>query len=126
MTFVPSVGKWVVDLQIHNHPKIQVWVTSKQSNNLTTTFGESKYSRRGNIVYAVFKILDNGKKYFVWASTNETGKKYLTYHFRAVDVTDKDDVGELGDIENEVADDDYVVDRVVKEARVDSDEEPPF
>jgi hypothetical protein len=80
--FVEKCDKYVATLQVHNHAKVEVWLSPKQAENLNKSFGVSDYSTKHNTVFAVLAI-DGNRTRFIWAATNDHGKKYLLEKFNA-------------------------------------------
>lgn len=84
LEYVHKCDRYVAVLQIHDHPKAELWLSPKQADNLNKSFGGSDYSTKRNTVFAVF-AKENGKIRFVWSATNDHGKKFLMKKFEAVD-----------------------------------------
>lgn len=66
MRYVKKVGKYVVELGIHNEPKKTVWLSEKQAINLNNCFDETKngYSNKDVSVYGHW----NERGYYAYTS----------------------------------------------------------
>lgn len=82
LQFVSKVGKYLADIQFHNHPKQTLWLSEKQAANLNRSLKFGSYSTASNEVWVVLDI-DGSRCRYVWSDCNDAGYENLKNRFEA-------------------------------------------